>query len=124
MPIKPNCIIRDKKCLNRCNALRSFRCRTGKYAMSFVKDDDSYSFLFLISKKDIYIYIYIWWFILINNKLVIIGKNYGFLSKSSINQQPFNEILFIHTHKKKLWLSDRCFFTVYGVSLRFGIGIK
>ena len=57
-------------------------------------------------------------------QLVIIGKNYGFLSKLSINQQPFNEILFIHTHKKKLWLSDRCFFTVYGVSLRFGIGIK
>ena len=33
---------------------------------------------------------------------MIIGKNYGFLSKSSINQQPFNEILYINTHKKKI----------------------
>ena len=61
---------------------------------------------------------------------MIIGKNYGFLSKSSINQQPFNEILYINTHKKKnnnnnnYGFYDRCFFTVYGVSLRFGIGIR
>lgn len=71
------------------------------------------------------IHVYIWWFILINKKLVIIGKNYGFLSKPSINQQPFNEILYIHTPKKKkimAYVTDVS--SVYGVSLRFGIGIK